>query len=98
MGAAPWTLFKSESEADRAKAEETLVSILEALRIVSIAIYPITPTLSEKIYTQLGLGEFDPLMDWEESSVWGGLSAWQKIVKPKPVFHRLEIKETESVA
>lgn len=96
--AAPWTLFKSESEADRAKAEETLVSILEALRIVSIAIYPITPTLSEKIYTQLGLGEFDPLMDWEESSVWGGLSAGQKIVKPKPVFQRLEIKETESVA
>ena len=95
---APWTLFKSESVADREKAEETLVSILEALRIVAIALSPITPTLSRKIYEQLGLGQFHAdSMGWEETA-WGGLRSGQQILKPKPVFARLEMKETETMA
>ncbi|QDZ20826.1 methionine--tRNA ligase [Chloropicon primus] len=95
---APWTLFKSEEKEDRAKAEETLVSIMEALRIVAIAISPITPRLSGKIYTQLGLGEFDPEnVSWEDTA-WGGLRSGQKIAKPKPVFARLEMKTEEVLA
>ena len=51
--AAPWALFKSEEEGDRRKAEETLVAILEALRVVAIALHPITPGLSARIHEQL---------------------------------------------
>jgi methionyl-tRNA synthetase len=91
--AAPWTLFKSEDDADRKKAEETLVSILEALRIVAIALSPITPTLSKKIYNQLGLGDIaESEVGWEATE-WGALEAGQKVLKPKPVFARLEMKE-----
>ncbi len=94
--AAPWALLKSESEADRRKGEETLVAILEALRIVAIALSPITPQLSEKIHRQLGLGEWDPeAVAWTDTE-WGQLGAGHQIAKPKPVFARLELKETEA--
>ena len=95
---APWTLFKSEEEEDRKRAEVTLVSIMEALRIVAIAMSPITPTLSERIYAQLGLKPMESQgMGWD-GTAWGGLEAGHKIVKPKPVFARLEMKEEAPVA
>ena len=93
---APWSLFKSESSADREKAEQVLVSILEALRVVAIVLSPVTPELSQKIYAQLGCEGFDAVR-WEDAH-WGVLKEGHVVNKPKPVFQRLEIKATESVA
>lgn len=93
---APWSLFKSESSTDREKAEQVLVSILEALRVVAIVLSPVTPELSQKIYAQLGCEGFDAVR-WEDAH-WGVLKEGHVVNKPKPVFQRLEIKATESVA
>ena len=96
--AAPWALFKSEDEGDRRKAEETLVAILEALRVVAIALHPITPGLSARIHEQLGLPGAGPQAAGWEGTAWGGLREGQEIAKPKPVFARLELEEAETVA
>jgi len=90
---APWTLLKSDSEDDKKKAELILVSILEALRIIALALSPITPTLSCKIYTQLGLSGFESVQ-WA-SCQWGLLEEGHIMPKPKPVFARLEKEKVD---
>lgn len=38
-------------------ANEVLISILEAMRIVAVILHPITPMLSKRIYNQLGISD-----------------------------------------
>ncbi|TKY50663.1 Methionine--tRNA ligase [Spatholobus suberectus] len=50
---APWSLFKQGGTAAEAAAKD-LVIILETVRIIAIALFPVTPSLSWRIYAQLG--------------------------------------------
>ncbi|KAL6867626.1 hypothetical protein ACP4OV_015650 [Aristida adscensionis] len=93
---APWSCFKQGGESAE-KAAKDLVIILEAMRIIAIALSPITPSLSLRIYTQLGFTEDDfRVLRWEDTK-WGGLKAGQVMMEPKPVFARIET-ETEKEA
>ncbi|PIN15404.1 Methionyl-tRNA synthetase [Handroanthus impetiginosus] len=91
---APWSLFK-QGESGFETAAKELVIVLEAIRIVAIALSPITPRLSLRIYTQLGYSEdqFNAIT-WRETK-WGGLKHGHVTAQPKPVFARIEL-ETES--
>nr|CAB3496709.1 unnamed protein product [Digitaria exilis] len=74
-----------------------LVIILETMRIIAIALCPIAPSLSLRIYSQLGFTEDQfRLLRWEDTK-WGGLKAGQVMMEPKPVFARIET-ETEETA
>ncbi|KAG2730218.1 hypothetical protein I3760_01G281500 [Carya illinoinensis] len=86
---APWSLFKQGGEASEAAAKD-LVIILEALRIIAIALSPVTPSLCWRIYGQLGFSkdEFDSAT-WTATK-WGGLKGGQVMAQPKPVFARIE--------
>ncbi|KAG6734771.1 hypothetical protein I3842_01G286200 [Carya illinoinensis] len=86
---APWSLFKQGGEASVAAAKD-LVIILEALRIIAIALSPVTPSLCWRIYGQLGFSkdEFDSAT-WTATK-WGGLKGGQVMAQPKPVFARIE--------
>ncbi|GJN30665.1 hypothetical protein PR202_gb18990 [Eleusine coracana subsp. coracana] len=86
---APWSCFKQGGDSAE-KAAKDLVIILETMRIIAIALSPITPSLSLRIYTQLGFAEdqFKGLR-WEDTK-WGGLKAGQVMAEPKPVFARIE--------
>ncbi|KAI3461607.1 hypothetical protein Pfo_018270 [Paulownia fortunei] len=53
---APWSLFK-QGESGFDTASKDLVIVLEAIRIVAIALSPVTPSLALRIYTQLGYSE-----------------------------------------
>ncbi|XAR66305.1 Methionine--tRNA ligase [Bertholletia excelsa] len=92
---APWSLFKQGGAASEAAAQD-LVIILEAMRIIAIALSPITPRLCLRIYTQLGYSEDHyNAVTWSDTR-WGGLKGGQVMAQPKPVFARIEIhKEGE---
>ncbi|KAH6810493.1 methionyl-tRNA synthetase / methionine-tRNA ligase / MetRS [Perilla frutescens var. frutescens] len=90
---APWSLFK-QGESGFETASKDLVIVLEAMRIVAIALSPITPSLSLRIYTQLGYSEDQfSSITWSETK-WGGLKQGHVTAQPKPVFSRIEL-ETE---
>ncbi|CBI31697.3 hypothetical protein VitviT2T_019216 [Vitis vinifera] len=88
---APWSLFKQGAAASEAAAKD-LVIILEAMRIIAIALSPVTPRLSLRIYEQLGYTkEQFNATTWSETE-WGGLKSGQVMAQPKPVFARIEIE------
>ncbi|XP_010260579.1 PREDICTED: methionine--tRNA ligase, chloroplastic/mitochondrial [Nelumbo nucifera] len=86
---APWSLFKKGGAASEAAVKD-LVTILEAMRIIAIALSPIAPSLSLRIYAQLGYSkdQFDATT-WSDTK-WGGLKQGQVMAQPKPVFARIE--------
>ncbi|KAI4348134.1 hypothetical protein L6164_008893 [Bauhinia variegata] len=86
---APWSLFKQGGAASEAAAKD-LVIILEAVRIVAIVLFPVTPSLSWRIYEQLGYSrdQFNAAT-WNDTK-WGGLKGGQVMALPKPVFARIE--------
>nr|XP_010939065.1 methionine--tRNA ligase, chloroplastic/mitochondrial isoform X2 [Elaeis guineensis] len=85
----PWSGFK-QGGASSDMAAKDLVIILEAMRIIAIALCPITPSLCLRIYTQLGFSEDQfEAVTWSDTK-WGGMKAGQKMADPKPVFARIE--------
>ncbi|KAM6598947.1 hypothetical protein CsatA_018556 [Cannabis sativa] len=86
---APWSLFKQGGAAAEDAAKD-LVIILETMRIIAIALSPISPGLCWRIYAQLGFSknQFDAAT-WSETK-WGGLKKGQVMGQPKPVFARIE--------
>ena len=82
----PWVLAK-----DDARKEElslTIYNLNEALRIISIFIYPFMPDTSKKIHEQLGIQETDEKM--RRNTAWGGLVAGIKTQKGAPLFPKIE--------
>ncbi|CAI0411356.1 unnamed protein product [Linum tenue] len=60
------------------------------MRIIAIALSPVSPGLCWRIYEQLGFSE-DQLatVTWDETK-WGGLKGGQVMAQPNPVFARIE--------
>lgn len=88
---APWTALKKGTDEDKEAAGRVMVAVLEAARILAVALSPITPGLSGRIYQQLGLGE-GPLqgrVSWSDTA-WGQLQAGHQTAQPQPVFARLD--------
>lgn len=88
---APWSLFKQGGAAAE-EASKYLVVILEAMRIIAVALSPISPSLCQRIYSQLGFSEDEyNVLTWSDTK-WGGLKAGQVMSQPQPVFARIEPK------
>ena len=93
---APWTYLKG-SGADPEKARAIVTACAEVVRIIAIAIKPIVPDFSEKIFKQLGLGDQN-LADLEN-----GLNASNSIrnvektyIRPeRETFDQLTVAEPE---
>ena len=85
---APWALAKEEK--DRPRLGTVLYDALESLRIIALLLAAFMPATSEKMWSQLGM-ETDL---WEqrldEDGRWGGLKPGKKLVKPAPLFPRIE--------
>ncbi len=71
---APWKLAKSEDAADKAKLETTLANMCEALRIASVLLSPVMPTVSEKILS---------LLAQPKAEVYEGNIAWSSVLEGK---------------
>nr|XP_043618541.1 methionine--tRNA ligase, chloroplastic/mitochondrial [Erigeron canadensis] len=89
-GHAPWSLFK-QGGASFDSAAKDLVLILEAMRIIAVALSPVTPRLCLRIYQQLGYTEEQfNAATWNDTK-WGGLKGGQVMAPPIPIFARIEI-------
>ncbi|XP_071709815.1 methionine--tRNA ligase, chloroplastic/mitochondrial [Rutidosis leptorrhynchoides] len=89
-GRAPWSLFK-QGGASFDSAAKDLVVILEAMRIIAVALSPVAPKLCLRIYQQLGYTEQQfNAATWNDTK-WGGLKAGQIMALPSPIFTRIEI-------
>ncbi|KAI3884883.1 hypothetical protein MKW92_026500 [Papaver armeniacum] len=87
---APWSLFKKGGDASKAAAKD-LVVILEVVRIIAVALAPVTPSLCSRIYSQLGYSsdQFEAIT-WSDTR-WGGLKGGQVMAQAIPIFARIEI-------
>ena len=82
---APWKLAKSEDAADKAKLETTLANMCEALRIASVLLSPVMPTVSEKILSLLAQPKAEV---YEGNIVWSGRLEGKILSDPEILFPR----------
>lgn len=65
---APWKLAKLVEAGDKVRLETTLAVMAEALRIVSVLIAPVMPTIATEVRRLIGLGV---VKSFEEAKAWG---------------------------
>ncbi|MCG9892528.1 MAG: methionine--tRNA ligase [Thermosynechococcaceae cyanobacterium MS004] len=91
---APWSRYKAQ---DLDSVYQTLYVVLESVRLAAYILSPVIPSLSTKVYQQLGYGvDFN---DWQALQVlqyavhhqWGALPPGQALGQPEPIFQKLEL-------
>jgi methionyl-tRNA synthetase len=91
--AKPWDLAKDENQKQTLNA--VLYRAAEALRWLSVLLYPIMPEASSGIWSQLGItgspGAFDP-----KELKWGGLEEGKSIGEVRAIFPRIDKTKTMS--
>jgi methionyl-tRNA synthetase len=85
---APWSLAKEEK--DRPRLATVLYEALEALRITALLLAAFMPSTSEKMWSQLGIEENLWEQNLKENGRWGRLKSGRKVVKPTPLFPRID--------
>ena len=95
----PWKLYKDKKQTE---VEHILYSILESVRLSAYLLSPIIPNLSNDIYKQLGFKiDFNNKNNIKFGELftthicWGKLSVNKNLLKPKPIFIRLELPSKE---
>ncbi|MFY9604524.1 MAG: methionine--tRNA ligase [bacterium] len=87
----PWILAREE--ASRPRLQTVLYNLAEALRIIAILLVPYLPTVPEKIWGQLGLGQGVREVPWQEAEKWGGLAPGTRVQRGEPIFPRIDPEE-----
>jgi methionyl-tRNA synthetase len=85
---APWALAKLEK--DRPRLGTVLYQTLESLRLIALLLASFMPSISEKMWSQLGMEENLWQQTIKENGKWGGLKPGKKVAKPTPLFPRLD--------
>jgi methionyl-tRNA synthetase len=90
---APWSQFKA---GNLVQVNQTLYAVLEIVRLAAYLLAPVVPTLSTKIYQQLGytihFNEIESLtqtIPFEIHSRWGALPPGQNFGHPEPIFQKI---------
>jgi methionyl-tRNA synthetase len=99
----PWTLAKAAKAGDdgaAARLEAALADLVEACRLLGLAVAPFMPTIAPRVLEQLGY-DFPYALDGNggppilDALAWGSASADGRVGTAEPLFPRLE---TEAVA
>jgi methionyl-tRNA synthetase len=83
----PWVLAKENRTGELA---DVIRGLLEALRIVSVSLWPFMPQTSKNIWSQLGISEH---IERAETAAWGALKAGAGVNKAHALFPRIEAKK-----
>jgi methionyl-tRNA synthetase len=99
---APWTLCKQGKQVE---VEQVLYSVLESVRLSAYLLAPIIPSISSKVYQQLGFdinfndqSSVNKTQTFSTHSLWGELPNNPILNKPTPVFYRLELPLAETTS
>src|SRR6185312_11195136 len=84
--AKPWDLAKDENQ--RQTLNAVLYRSAETLRWLSVLLYPVMPSSSREIWSQLGLSDSPASID-PATLAWGGLVEGTLLGEIKPVFPRI---------
>jgi methionyl-tRNA synthetase len=91
----PWKLAKDE--ANRERLETVLYNMTEAIRIISILIYPFMHHTASEIRKQLGLDPEVTPADWDDAVKFGAVEAYS-VTKGEALFPRIDVeKEIEEL-
>ncbi len=91
---APWGLAK---EGKRQRLATVIYYLLEVLRVLAVALWPVMPDSCEKILTNLGLSPQEHLNS-SALKRFGVLKAGLKISRGKALFPRVEMPQTPEVS
>ena len=83
---APWKAIKDPANRDQVAAD--LYAVLEASRVVGVALQPLLPEFSERLLQQLNA----PSGTWTDLLTWGHLLPGE-LDAPSPLLQRLELEE-----
>jgi methionyl-tRNA synthetase len=83
---APWTLYK-QKRIDH--ISNMLYTLVEVLRVVSIAAYPVMPQAAVNMWQQLGMEGDLTRVKFSDLKKWGLIKPGTKINKGKPLFPRI---------
>jgi methionyl-tRNA synthetase len=88
----PWLLAKSNDANDRKKLIEVLYTSAESIRFITALLYPIVPSATAKVWSQLGLGDIEEAAKSGELKdlKWGGLKPGTKLGPLAPIFPRAD--------
>jgi methionyl-tRNA synthetase len=89
---APWALARTEK--DRPRLGLVLYQTLESLRIVALLLAPFMPSTSEKMWSHLSMEENIGEQNIDKNGKWGGLKPGRKVMKPIPLFPRIDPANT----
>ena len=89
----PWAIARS----DRERLGTVLNTITEAIRIVSVLLWPFMPQTAEKIQHQLGLGRVGLELPFNSVKEWGKTEHVRPISKAPALFPRVKIEKEEKV-
>ncbi|HUJ31909.1 MAG TPA: methionine--tRNA ligase [Candidatus Acidoferrum sp.] len=84
----PWALAEREDKDSRPRLATILHTSVEALRIVTALVHPVIPEATERIWTQIGLGEIRKLKLRELA--WGQIPMGTRLGKVEAVFPRAD--------
>jgi methionyl-tRNA synthetase len=90
---APWNLNRA---GEKGKLASVLYNIAEVVRLSTIMIAPVMPSVPAKVWEQLGIADKLKLHGWESLN-WGGLPAGVKINHGEPLFPRLDLKALDKI-
>ena len=95
--AAPWKLAKDPAKADQLAT--VLYVCAEAIRWITGVLYPYCPSITARVWTQLGLGSItDAARDGELAHlIWGGLNPGTKLGALAPIFPRADKSLAETM-
>jgi methionyl-tRNA synthetase len=86
----PWVLAKDSEKQQR--LETVLYNLMDSLRIIASLVCPFIPGSAEKMWQQLGLGDFSSA-NLQAAQQWGVYPAGTTICKGDALFPRFEIPE-----
>ena len=89
----PWEMAKSNRE----RLGTVLNTITEAIRIISVLLWPVMPQTAEKIQDQLGLGIVGLELDLASLKEWGRIKQVRPMSKAPPLFPRIKREKEEKV-
>jgi len=89
----PWEMAKQRRE----RLGTILNTITEAIRIISVLLWPVMPQTAEKIQDQLGLGIVGLELDLASLKEWGRIKQVRPMSKAPPLFPRVKREKEEKV-
>ena len=86
----PWELAKSTGEEDARKLNSILFSLAESIRLSTILVFPFMPSVSQKVFKQLGINKNLEDVMLDDYGVWGAYKGGTRIGEREILFPRIE--------